>query len=69
MGDYSRLEAALQGAELEAALQDLEKKGLVLACGQRWAEHSGRMQTVYKPAPGRLPGKWDAFDTTPSDAG
>jgi hypothetical protein len=59
---------AAEVAEMEAAFEALARRGLVVACGQRWGEHSGRMHTVYKMAPGVTRENFfalafDAYDT------
>jgi hypothetical protein len=45
-------EFGTENAQVEAVFQTLVKKGLAIVCGQTWAERSGRLITVYKPAPG-----------------
>jgi hypothetical protein len=59
-------------AEMEAAFQDPAKRGVVVACGQRWAERTGCMQTVYALAPGVTRENlfalaFDAYDTLDGD--
>jgi kynurenine formamidase len=43
---------AAEVTEMDVAFEALERRGLVVACGQRWDEHRGRTQTIYKMAPG-----------------
>lgn len=52
MMDVDDYEWAAAVAKIEAAFQNLEKKGLVVASGKRWAPRSGCWQTVYETAPG-----------------
>jgi hypothetical protein len=46
-------EWATEVAKMELCFKELEKRGLIVDCGEkRWAERSGCFQTVYKLAPG-----------------
>jgi hypothetical protein len=42
------MELRHQDGELETALKELEKEGLVIASGQSWDPYSRRMKTIYK---------------------
>jgi hypothetical protein len=59
---------AAEVTEMEAAFEALARRGLVVACGQRFGEHSGCVHVVYKLAPGVTPQNFfalafDAYDT------
>jgi hypothetical protein len=58
MDDVDDDEWAAGVAAIEAAFKNLEKKGLIVACGQRWAERIGCMQTAYRIAPGITDKDW-----------
>ncbi len=53
-------ESAAGVAEWEAVFQDFVKRGLIVRCGQQWAERGDYVQTPYKLAPGVTQEDYDA---------